>query len=341
MGTTMSDHSASDGSTSAAHHLARLAPDAGIFDLGRLEPPPMGWSLAIVPAVVAWLGSVAFVGQFRSSQVTREMAAVVPLGALFWACVGASCVGVLVAVAFRRRSLGVLWATVLGYMLGHVVFSALPLRQMIDWSIPFQDSIDGVGFAIHRLLYGACVASGGGIGMLIASRLLGSRPIMHLGVGSWGTLGRGFTHKSRPETYRRAMVGFVVFAVILWIMGQMSVELRPIRSGTLWGLVPAIVLAAVVNALIEELIYRGVLQPAFVHASGIARGLWIQGMMFGMLHWGMSVGVLAALPTSLLIGLGSVFWGKAAVDTRGLSWVVVAHAMVDVAIMCAYFVPRR
>jgi membrane protease YdiL (CAAX protease family) len=94
------------------------------------------------------------------------------------------------------------------------------------------------------------------------------------------------------------------------------------------------------NALIEEVIYRGMLQPAFVHAAGIARGLWIQGLMFGMLHWGMSVGVVAALPTSLLIGIGSVFWGKAVLDTRGLSWVIVAHAMIDLAIMCAYFVPR-
>jgi hypothetical protein len=62
--------------------------------------------------------------------------------------------------------------------------------------------------------------------------------------------------------------------------------------------------------------------------------------MFGLLHWGMSIGVVAALPTSLLIGIGSVFWGKAVLDTRGLSWVVFAHALVDVAIMCAYVPPR-
>lgn len=98
-------------------------------------------------------------------------------------------------------------------------------------------------------------------------------------------------------------------------------------------------LAAFVNSFIEELVYRGVLQPTFVLAAGIARGLWIQGFMFGMLHWGLSVGVVAALPTSILIGVGSVFWGKSVLETRGLSWVIVAHAMTDIAIMCAYFVP--
>jgi membrane protease YdiL (CAAX protease family) len=66
----------------------------------------------------------------------------------------------------------------------------------------------------------------------------------------------------------------------------------------------------------------------------------VQGLFFGIIHWGLSVGVLAALPTSLLIGLGSVVWGKAAYETRGLSWTIVAHFMIDVAIMAAYFVPR-
>jgi hypothetical protein len=35
-----------------------------------------------------------------------------------------------------------------------------------------------------------------------------------------------------------------------------------------------------------------------------------------------------------------VAWGKYALDTRGLGWVVLAHAMIDVAVMGAYFAPR-
>ena len=58
------------------------------------------------------------------------------------------------------------------------------------------------------------------------------------------------------------------------------------------------------------------------------------------MHWGLSVGILAALPVSLLIGLGSVVWGKAALETRGLGWVVMAHFLVDVCVMAAFFVPR-
>jgi hypothetical protein len=35
-----------------------------------------------------------------------------------------------------------------------------------------------------------------------------------------------------------------------------------------------------------------------------------------------------------------VVWGKLTVDTRGLGWAVVAHTMVDVCVMSAFFVPR-
>ena len=62
------------------------------------------------------------------------------------------------------------------------------------------------------------------------------------------------------------------------------------------------------------------------------------GHLFGLIHWGLSVGVLAALPVSLLIGLGAVAWGKAVYETRGLSWPIAAHFLIDVAVMAAYFV---
>lgn len=316
------------------------APDAGIFDLSRLQAPPAGWALAIVPAVIAWLGSVAFIGQFRSNQIAEGIATLLPLGLLFWICLGVSGTGICVMAVLARRAHAVLWAGVLGYLAGHALFAALPVHDAIDFRVPFTSTADGLAFVKHRVIYGSCVAACAGLAVLLAARSLGSWPRFYLGVGSWFAIGRDFTHRSTPETYRKAMIGFIVFAAILWVVGQMGVELRPLRSGLFWVLIPAILMAAVTNALVEELIFRGVLQPAFVHAAGIARGLWIQGLMFGMLHWGMSVGVVAALPTSMLIGVGSVFWGKAVLETRGLSWVIVAHAMVDVAIMSAYFVPH-
>jgi membrane protease YdiL (CAAX protease family) len=92
----------------------------------------------------------------------------------------------------------------------------------------------------------------------------------------------------------------------------------PPLAGSLWPLLPGVLVAAVANAAAEEYVFRGVVQPAFIRAGGVAAGRWMQGLMFGLMHWGMSVGVLAALPVSLLIGFGSVVWGKAALDTLGM-----------------------
>lgn len=316
------------------------APEAGMFDLARLEgAPPSGWWLAIPPAVVAWLGGVAFLGQFRANEVAEAIAGIAPLGLLFWGCLGVAAVGALGTAVLGRGSQAVLWAGVLGYLAGHLLFAAVPVHQAVRFSIPFTTAADGFAFAGHRLVYGLCLAVCVGGAMCAAAWATGAWPKFYLGVGSWSALGRDFTYRSKPETYRQAMLGFALFAAILWIVGQMSVELKPLRSGLLWGLLPVILIGAMTNALIEEVIYRGLLQPAFLQAAGIARGIWLQAILFGMLHWGLSVGMVAALPTSLLIGLGAVFWGKSMLDTRGISWVICAHAMVDVAIMCAYFVP--
>lgn len=320
--------------------VSKQAPDAGMFDLTRLQPVPAGWWWAIPPAMVAWLGGVAFLGQYRANQIAEALAGVAPLQTLYWLCVGLGVAGVVLMAVLGRRGHGVLWAGVVGYLVGHVLFAWLPVHHVIDFRIPFTSMADAVAFVKHRLVYGVCVASSASAALVLTAWMLGAWPRFHLRVGSWSAVGRDFTHRSKPEPYRKAMLGFALFAAVLWVIGQMGVELAPLRSGLLWALIPAILLAAITNALVEEVIYRGIMQPAFVQAAGIARGLWIQGVMFGMLHWGMSVGVVAALPTSLLIGIGAVYWGKAVLETRGLSWVIVAHAMVDVAIMCAYFVPR-
>jgi membrane protease YdiL (CAAX protease family) len=132
--------------------------------------------------------------------------------------------------------------------------------------------------------------------------------------------------------------GYLLVVVLLFVLMQAGVGFRPLRSGVLPSLFLAILLSAVANSAAEELVFRGVLQPALIGVGGIAAGLWAQGALFGLVHWGTSVGVLAALPVSLGIGLGSVMWGKATLETGGLGWVCIAHAMIDVAVMSAYFV---
>ena len=90
----------------------------------------------------------------------------------------------------------------------------------------------------------------------------------------------------------------------MFVVVQANVLFGPVRTGTLWPLLPGVLLAALGNSLAEEVVFRGLILPAFVRGGGLAASLWMQGLMFGLMHWGMSVGILAALPLSLLMGLG-------------------------------------
>lgn len=314
--------------------------DVGIFDLGLVSTTPRSWAVAIALAAITWLGTVSFIGQYRQIQITEAISEVAPLGRVVVVCtIVAGAIGVACAVV-QQRALAVLAAGVTGFLVGHWLFAAIPIHQIASMRVPFRSLGDGAAFSLHRVGYLLSVGSSALAAIVVAGRLLGSLPTFHFGIGRWNVTTHEFTQRSKPQSYVALLFGFVVFAVVLFAMCQAVAGFGPIRGGTLATLFPAILLAAIVNATVEELLFRGVLQPAFIGAAGIARGLWIQGLLFGLMHWGMSVGVIAALPTSLAIGVGSVIWGKSVLETRGLSWVIVCHALCDIAIMSAFFLTR-
>jgi membrane protease YdiL (CAAX protease family) len=206
-------------------------------------------------------------------------------------------------------------------------------------TIPLGRAADALHFGAARLLWTASI-------LLVAIPLwyltFGRRDSttrLPFRWGDWSVAARDMSRKQTPQPYSRSLVGgYLLVVVIVFVLVQAGTGFRPLRSGALITLWPAICLSAIANAVAEEAVFRGVLQPMFLRVGGVAAGLWAQGALFGLVHWGASVGVLAALPTSLAIGLGSVMWGKATLETGGLGWVIVAHAMMDVAVMSAYFV---
>lgn len=314
--------------------------EVGIFDLGLASTTPRGWGIAMVLAAITWLGTVSFIGQYRNTQITKAISEVAPLGTIVLVCtIVAAAIGVACAVV-RQRALAVLAAGVTGFLVGHWLFAAIPVHQVASFRIPFRSLENGAAFSLHRVVYLVSVGSSALVAAVVVGRLLNCVPTFHFGLGRWNVTTREFTQRSKPQSYVTLLFGFAVFAVVLFAMCQAAVGFGPLRGGTFLTLFPAILLAAIVNSTVEELLFRGVLQPAFVGAAGIARGLWIQGLLFGLMHWGMSVGVIAALPTSLAIGVGSVIWGKSVLETRGLAWVIVCHVLVDIAIMSAFFLTR-
>lgn len=296
------------------------------------------WSAAI--ALLAWVGALAYLGRYRRNQVADMLYRIAPWEVLFWGALGATLALGLIALATRRRAVGgaalVFAAFLAGHPLLQLVYAILPSGL----SFPFRDLDDGLAFARARFVYGFCVL----VPMLLLWLLVfgrGGWPRLTLGVGDLRVRVRDLSARSAPApAWRQLLGGYAAFCAVLFFLMQASVGFQPLLRGTLWPVLPAILVAAAANGLVEELVFRGLLQPTLIRAGGLTAGLWVQGLLFGLMHWGLSVGVLAALPTSLLIGFGSVVWGKYALDTRGLGWVVVAHAMIDVAVMVAYFVPR-
>lgn len=325
--------------------------DETIFSLLRLpeaqRPPPTWWTLAIL-ALIGWIGAVAFLGAYRSNQVARVLGAVASREVLLYGSMGAAlAIAVGLALA-RRRLLAGSALMIAAFLAGHELYAwayaMIRPHLPLSFKVPFTVNGDAVGFALMRLVYALSLA----LPMLAAWWIAFGRggrndgwPRLAFRIGDFRVASRDVSARAPPmPAWRMLVTGYAGFCLVLLVVMQVGVGFGPIRSGTLWMLLPAVLLAACVNAFVEEVIFRGFVQPAFIRGGGVAAGLWMQGLLFGLVHWGVSVGVLAALPVSLLIGLGSVVWGKMALDTRGLGWVVIAHAMLDVCIMSAYFVPR-
>ncbi|MBY0112611.1 MAG: CPBP family intramembrane metalloprotease [Phycisphaerales bacterium] len=317
----------------------------GMLDLHHLPEPTSRTrarvALAVGLGVLAWLGAVAFLSQYRPSQVGALLGAVAPHAALYWAATAAALVLAGALAAARRLESAAAAAMVAAFLLGHTLFALPVLQDRIRMPFPLRTTQDAIDFSIFRLAYLLALAAPMMLVLLVGYRLvLRSTDAFALGVGNWGVRSSDITQRSPRSTWRAHLIGFGLFAVVLFIMGQAFTGFAHLRSGVLLSTLPAVLLAALVNAGVEEVIYRGLLQPAFVRLAGVAAGIWTTALTFGLMHWGLSVGVVAALPTSLAIGVGSVLWGKAALETRGLSWVWIAHAMVDVAIMSAFMIGR-
>jgi membrane protease YdiL (CAAX protease family) len=95
------------------------------------------------------------------------------------------------------------------------------------------------------------------------------------------------------------------------------------------ALAPLILLGSALNAFNEEFTFRAVLLARLSPAVGPAQSLWLTAVRFGVGHWfGNPSGPIgAALAT--LVGW---FWGKSILETRGLFWAWVIHAIQDVVI---------
>jgi len=140
-------------------------------------------------------------------------------------------------------------------------------------------------------------------------------PVKWLGVGAgerWKKLGRMFA--------LYLSLGTLAFLVIA---GRPPLDIL-VR---VLPFLPAVVIAAALNALNEEMQYKASFLAVLEEPVGKHQALWLMAAFFGILHfYGVPYGVMGVLMAGFLGWL----LGKSMLETRGLFWAWFLHFLQDV-----------
>jgi hypothetical protein len=144
-----------------------------------------------------------------------------------------------------------------------------------------------------------------------------AEPVSLLGIKPgerWNTLGRNFALIISLGT-----LTFLVFAG------------RPPLDIVIQALpfLPAVLVAAMLNAFNEEITYKASFLSVLEDAVGKHQALWLMAAYFGIGHfYGIPYGVIGVL----MAGFLGWFLGKSMLETRGLWWAWFIHFLQDVLI---------
>jgi membrane protease YdiL (CAAX protease family) len=134
------------------------------------------------------------------------------------------------------------------------------------------------------------------------------------------------------------LVALKVNVVLMSLLGQAPLQ-HPLletveRAPAAWVLPLALFQAAVLAALAEEFIYRGVLMTSLLPQAGVAGALTVSSAVFALVH--LPTEPQAVLPLFMLaLALGWVgYW------TRSLLAPVITHAMFNALMVLGAFATR-
>ena len=141
-------------------------------------------------------------------------------------------------------------------------------------------------------------------------------PVRLLGIKNerWNTLGRNFAIIISSGT-----LAFLILA------GRPPLDIV-VRA---LPFVPAVLLAAVLNAFNEEMTYKASFLSVLENAVGKGQALWLMAAYFGIGHYyGVPYGVIGVV----MAGFLGWFLGKSMLEPRGLWWAWFIHFWQDVLI---------
>ncbi len=146
-----------------------------------------------------------------------------------------------------------------------------------------------------------------------ASRLLGLglivRFVRRRGV-SWKDFGfRRFNPtKALGMIISASLTLLIASSLIFYLLGQTVPELDLEKeqeivfasASTTPELVMAFLVLVVLAPLVEEVIFRGFMLPAFIRRFGVVWGVLVTSILFGLVHWQLNVGIITFMMGLLL-----------------------------------------
>ena len=285
----------------------------------------VGRSRVVLVSLLCW--SAMLLASDAPTILLRETAGTKPSW-LPWA--QAAALAALFLWTLFSRTLAAARGLVLAFLAFHVGWSLL--MPMVHASEPWtrwrSHAAPGPRLIVTALIPSIPVT-------LMALTLIGSglrRTDVFLAWGDWGAptgLEKPLGTR-RPVTWRHVAVPYAL-AVVVWLGVYSWVTLPPeaANTGLLLDTLPAILLAAAVNAATEEFQFRAVVLAHATPALGAGHALWLSAVFFGLAHWyGTPTGPMGVLTTLV----GGWIVGKSMLDTRGAGWAWVMHWISDIII---------
>jgi len=154
--------------------------------------------------------------------------------------------------------------------------------------------------------------------------------------GDWNVQ-TGILDAKNPRSWegvvRRIGVMTLCLAVIALLLRLKCHSLmRPFEDQAI--LFPSNVLGAVNNCFIEELIFRGIFLSVFVKAIGVRWGVFLQALLFGLIHFPSFNPLHYMAKVVVFTFLGWLF-GKASVETGGIKTSWCLHSIIVISMYIA------
>ena len=183
-----------------------------------------------------------------------------------------------------------------------ITLALAPLIRIISLSLPLQD----YAFSYWYLLVGAPIF----LSAYLVARYCAFRPVdIGLTLAGWPV-----------------QILFGLSGIALGYVEYLILHPEPLSTAftldQVWQ--PALILF-IFTGLLEEIIFRGLMQKAFVDGLGKVRGIFYISILFAVLH----LGYLSLLDLFFVFGVALLF-GIVALRTRSILGVTLAHGLTNI-----------